>query len=73
MRARILSAMLIQNKSLNVLHLPPPLESSMFPIKAQKEDIVRVPDFYQQTVQRKDSCIHFVTFLYEVSEPVGSQ
>ena len=43
---------LIENKSLNVLHLPPPpLEFSIFPIKAQKEDIVRVPDFYQQTVQ----------------------
>ena len=65
---------LIENKSLNVLHLPPPpLEFSIFPIKAQKEDIVRVPDFYQQVVQRKGFCIHSVIFLYEGSEPVGSQ
>ena len=40
----------IQIKSLIVLHILPPLELSIFPIKARKEDIERVPDFYQQTV-----------------------
>ena len=64
---------LIQNKSLNALYLPPPLDFSKGYIKAKKEDIVRVPDFYQQTVQREGFCIHSVTFLYEASEPVGSQ
>ena len=62
----------IQIESLIMLHLPP-LEFSIFPIKARKEDIVKVLDFYQQTVQEKGFCIHFVIFLYEGSEPVGSQ
>ena len=64
---------LIQNKSLNVFHLPPPLEFSISSIKARRKDIVRVPDFCEQVVQREDYCIHPVIFLYEVSEPVGSQ
>ena len=63
----------IQIESLIVLHLPPPLEFSISSIKAKKKGIVRVPDFCQQTVQREDYCIHLVIFLYEVSEPVGSQ
>ena len=52
---------------------PPPLEVSVFSINTKKEDIVRVLDFCEQAVQREDYCIHLVTFLYEVSEPVGSQ
>ena len=64
---------LIQNKLLNAFYLPPPLEFSISSIKAKRKDIVRVPDFYQQTVQREDFGIHFVTFLYEISEPVGFQ
>ena len=66
------SAILIQFRSINVGYLPP-LEFSICSINTQKEDMVKVPDFYQQAVQREGFCIHFVTFVYEVSEPVGSQ
>ena len=38
-----------------------------------KKRMVRVPDFYQKIMQWKAFCIHFVKFLYEGSEPIGSQ
>ena len=54
-------------------YLPLPPEVSLLSINMRKENIVRVPDFGKQAVQREDYCIHLVAFLYEVSEPVGSQ
>ena len=70
-KAQLFSAIL--SNSLIVHHLPPPLEVSVFSINIKKEDIVKVPDFCKQAVQREDYSIHLATFLYEVSEPVGSQ
>ena len=67
------SAIGFQTESLIVPRFPPPREVSVFPINTQKQDIVEVPDFCEQAVQREDYCIHLVTFMYEVSEPVGSQ
>ena len=63
----------VQINQFNVFTYLHSLELSVSLIKMKKKDILRVPDFYQQTVQWKYFCIHLVKPLYEGSEPIGSQ
>ena len=63
----------IQIESLIVSQLPPPLEFSITPIKTKKEYIVGVPISISKLSSEETFVYIFVTFMYEASEPIGSQ